>query len=159
MKALLERMLRHEHWANTRTAKVVREAEALDPSAVRLLAHLVTTDRIYLSRMREEDPWPQDFWPEIGAAECAALASENFARYAEFLARLSDADLARPVRYRNSRGDEFRTAIADMLAHVFLHGSYHRGQIAALVRRSGAEPVNTDFVVFTRECDGEEDEG
>jgi uncharacterized damage-inducible protein DinB len=41
--------------------------------------------------------------------------------------------------------------VEDVLLHVALHGSYHRGQIAAAVRAAGGEPVNTDFVTWTRE--------
>jgi uncharacterized damage-inducible protein DinB len=38
-----------------------------------------------------------------------------------------------------------------LFAHVALHGAYHRGQIAWLVRDSSHEPVNTDFIMFARE--------
>ena len=31
-----------------------------------------------------------------------------------------------------------------------MHGSYHRGQVAMLLRQSGAEPLPTDYIVFVR---------
>ena len=55
------------------------------------------------------------------------------------------------VRYRNSRGEEFHTPVGDLLTHVLMHGAYHRGQIAASVRRAGGEPAATDYIAFTRE--------
>jgi uncharacterized damage-inducible protein DinB len=44
----------------------------------------------------------------------------------------------------------FRSQISDILLHVALHSSYHRGQIAAAVRAAGVTPVNTDFITFAR---------
>jgi uncharacterized damage-inducible protein DinB len=54
------------------------------------------------------------------------------------------------VHYRNSAGDEFDNAIEDILVHVAMHGSYHRGQITMLVRDAGAEPQPTDYIAFVR---------
>ncbi len=64
---------------------------------------------------------------------------------------LSQGDLERRVAYRNSKGEEFRTPIGEILLHVLLHGSYHRGQIALRMRDVGEEPVNTDLITFVRE--------
>ncbi|NIP57628.1 MAG: damage-inducible protein DinB, partial [Gemmatimonadetes bacterium] len=47
--------------------------------------------------------------------------------------------------------EEFRTPIGEILLHVLLHGSYHRGQIALRMRDVGEEPVNTDLITFVRE--------
>jgi uncharacterized damage-inducible protein DinB len=55
------------------------------------------------------------------------------------------------MTYRNSKGLEFTNSVGDTLTHVWLHGSYHRGQIAQAIRRAGHEPVNTDFITFVRE--------
>ena len=54
------------------------------------------------------------------------------------------------VEYRNSRGVVFQNTVAEILTHVALHGSYHRGQIAMRVRAAGGVPVTTDYIVFRR---------
>jgi uncharacterized damage-inducible protein DinB len=41
-------------------------------------------------------------------------------------------------------------AVGDMLLHVALHGAYHRGQIALLVRAGGSTPSPTDYIAFIR---------
>ena len=33
---------------------------------------------------------------------------------------------------------------------LLLHGAYHRGQIALLLREGGAEPAPTDYIAFVR---------
>jgi uncharacterized damage-inducible protein DinB len=55
------------------------------------------------------------------------------------------------MEYRNSAGVPFHTSVADMLAQAALHGSYHRGQIALLVRQGGGTPAVTDYIAFVRD--------
>ncbi len=152
-KAYLERLLAHTAWANGRVLDCLRAAPTPERRALRLFSHLLTAEQIYLARMRGQDPWPQDFWPELSLAECAALITENRTGYAAFFATLTEEGLRTRVRYRNSQGLEFRTPIEDMLMHVALHSVYHRGQISAALRVAGEEPVNTDFITFVREGD------
>ena len=68
-----------------------------------------------------------------------------------------DLDLAKgrvnEVRYRNAAGQEFATSMIDILSQVITHGPYHRGQIAKIVARSGGTPINTDFIMFTRDVE------
>src|SRR5690606_1364355 len=74
----------------------------------------------------------------------------NAEGYGALLAELGPADLEREVSYRNSAGRAFESTVVDLLMHVALHGSYHRGQIALLLREGGAEPSATDYVAFIR---------
>ena len=47
--------------------------------------------------------------------------------------------------------ERFRSSLHDILMHVIMHSAYHRGQIAADMRASGAEPVYTDFIHAVRQ--------
>jgi uncharacterized damage-inducible protein DinB len=40
--------------------------------------------------------------------------------------------------------------VDDILLHVALHGSYHRGQVALLVREAANKPAPTDYIGFVR---------
>ena len=148
-KAYVARLLAHAHWANARTLAALQAGTPPD-EAVRLFAHVLTTEQIYHERLRERDPWPQDFWPALSLDECARLVPANRDRYRRFLDECIDEDLARRVRYRNSRGVVFHTPIIDLLAHLMLHGEHHRGQIARVLRQHGHEPPVTDFIAFVR---------
>ncbi len=150
MKAYLARLLDHAHWANARTLAALRGGDP-PAEAVRLFAHVLTTEQIYHGRISGLDPWPQDFWPDLSLTACASLVSANRDHYRRFLDERSDEDLRRRVRYRNSQGVVYHTPIADMLTHLMLHGEHHRGQIAQILRQSGKEPAVTDFITFVRE--------
>jgi uncharacterized damage-inducible protein DinB len=88
-------------------------------------------------------------WPDLSLEAAAALAQESLGGLRAIAA--ADAEtLAREIEYRTSAGQAFRNSVADILSHVALHGSYHRGQIALLTRQGGGAPVPTDYVVYAR---------
>jgi len=104
---------------------------------------------VWLSRLRQA-PATVAVWPEPDLDGCAHLAKDTHAGYSALLAELTLADLTREVPYTNSAGVAFRTAVEDILIHVAMHGSYHRGQVALLLRQAGAEPSATDYIAFVR---------
>ena len=79
-----------------------------------------------------------------------ALAAENAAGYAEYVGRLTDAGLAEMIDYRNQKGDDFSTAVIDILTQVITHAGYHRGQIAKIIGRTGNSAPNTDYITYVR---------
>ena len=142
-------LVKHTAWANTRTLASL-QAGTPPEDAVRLFAHLVTTEQIYYYRITGTDPWPQDFWPDFSLTTSAEQMEENNALYQIFSETLTEAALAEPVRYRNSSGMVYHTPRVELLTHLALHGEHHRGQIARIVRLAGGTPAVTDFISFVR---------
>ena len=66
----------------------------------------------------------------------------------EFIERLTAADLERPISYENPPGTPWTYPLAHMLQHVVNHSTYHRGQVAAMLRQVGTAPPPTDYLVF-----------
>lgn len=151
-RAALIDLLAYSTWANRRVLAALQANPV--PAAVRLFGHLLLTEQIYLARLRGQDPWPQDFWQPMPLAACAEAVAANAVALPAFLATHTDASLQQPVRYRNSAGTYFETPPAAMLTHLALHGAYHRGQIATLLRAAGYDPVNTDYIAWARAAPG-----
>jgi uncharacterized damage-inducible protein DinB len=152
MREHFERLFHHMAWADLRVLRLLNESPgARRHAAVRLFSHLLAAERVWLLRVHGRDTAGQPIWPELSLVELNAMAAANGFGYNRLLAGLDEAGLAREVEYTNSQGVPFRTRVADVLSHVALHGSYHRGQIAAALRAAGEEPVNTDFITFVRE--------
>jgi uncharacterized damage-inducible protein DinB len=40
--------------------------------------------------------------------------------------------------------------VEDILLQIFLHGTYHRGQVALLLRQGEATPAPTDYIAYVR---------
>jgi uncharacterized damage-inducible protein DinB len=150
MSAHIRRLYDHMVWADARTLSALRAMHAQPLDALRLYAHLLAAEHVWLARIEGREP-ESAVWPALGLEECAALSARNHAGYALLAETLSRDDLARVVRYRNSKGDEFVNTVEDIIMHVALHGAYHRGQVARIVRGEGGAPLPTDYIFFIRE--------
>jgi uncharacterized damage-inducible protein DinB len=147
----IERLFEHMFWADTRLLEQFDgQSEAPQPDALRLFAHVLAAERTWLLRLRGENSRAQQVWPEPGLEGLHALAASNAEGYGQFLVELAGGELDVDIVYANSQGVPFRNRVSDILLHVALHGSYHRGQIAMALRTAGHEPVNTDFITFAR---------
>ncbi|MCC6316948.1 MAG: damage-inducible protein DinB [Gemmatimonadaceae bacterium] len=142
-------MLAHAAWANARALAALRETPGSDPTALVQMAHVLAAEHTWLSRLQGTAP-SVAVWPTITLDACDALATANAAAFA---ALLDDGEraLQRDVTYTNSAGRTFTSRALDILLHVALHGSYHRGTTAFVTRSSGGTPVATDFIAWIRD--------
>ncbi|MFA0963796.1 DinB family protein [Roseivirga sp. BDSF3-8] len=117
--------------------------------AARITSHMLQAERIWTDRIlsrTEKTPGP---WDELSSESWLAMAEHNLEdirRIAETESRLSmEAD------YTNTKGQTFRNFVRDILQHLLLHGAYHRGQLALLLRQNGENPPATDYIFYLRE--------
>lgn len=149
MDDTLRTMFDHVEWADRNVIASLRDAAAVDSKAQELISHLLAAEHVWLSRMAGRQA-KIPVWPVMSLDECVNLAAANAAGFSGLLSSADSAKLGEPVTYRNSAGDQFTSTVRDILTHVALHGSYHRGQIAMMVRAAGSKPVPTDFIAFAR---------
>lgn len=149
MKERLDRLFRHAAWANRAVVERLKSQTSLPPKATAILAHVLAAEDVWLHRIRNQ-PARLAVWADLSLPDCETQTAKNSAAYAQVLEGLDESGLDHAVVYRNSQGVRYESRLEDILLHVCLHGSYHRGQIASLVRASGGEPVNTDYIVFVR---------
>ena len=116
-----------------------------------VFVHMLTAKQVWIKRLRGTDTSDIEIWPSIGLGECEQVIEDNRRAYRQFLGEISDAELNTTIRYKNSKGTEFKNSVQDVLMHVLIHGGYHRGQIARAVREAGGEPLVTDYVMYIRE--------
>ncbi len=145
----LFRLLGHLAWADRRTGQALASSSVTDTTALDLYGHVLGAEEVWLSRLTGTPP-TFGVWPKLAVGESQSLAAELDRGYREFLWSLDPAALHRMVTYTNSAGQEFQTTVEDILLHVCTHGCYHRGQIAARIRASGAAPLPTDYIAFVR---------
>ena len=145
-----QRLFAYDAWGNRAVLDSLRLA-TLSPSsrACAILAHLVGAGRVWLDRILGRAA-AAEVWPQLSFDECEAGFRELESGWAAALEKLKPGDLAAKVTYFNSRGERWESVRGDILMHVILHGTYHRGQIAVLVREAGHAPAYTDFIEATR---------
>ena len=148
----------YNDWANARLLACAaalpeeewrREMGGAFPTLLGLVAHVVGAERVWLLRWKEEAPRGRPSWmaDPCSAVLRSALAGVERDR-ASFLAALTDDDLARPIRYTLLDGSGGTLALRTLILHTAHHSTYHRGQIATLLRRLGAAPPATDLLLF-----------
>ncbi len=153
MKETLERLYEHSEWADAAVIDNLGRNPAPPAKAMDSFAHVLAAERLWLSRIAGEAPQVA-VWPKLTVKDCAALAQSNRSAFRRVLDEAKEADLDRQVSYVTSKGDRFTSTLGDILLHVALHSSYHRGQVAAAVRAAGGEPVNTDYIHYRRSMRG-----
>lgn len=111
-----------------------------------LASHILNAQRIWISRINEEES-PLQVWELIPDDRWDHWLDRN---RADMKVILSQKRGNLVVQYRNTEGKTFRSSQSDILQHVLMHGAYHRGQIAQLIRPLTEVPY-TDFIFYTRE--------
>lgn len=149
MHEAIRRLFEHLQWADESVLDSLRAGGRASLRALELYAHVLGAEAVWLARLRGV-AIRVPVWPPAEFEACAKLMAETHAALAGFIDSLDDASLERTVHYRNSAGAEFDSQIGDILLHVMLHGTYHRGQVALLLRDAGATPAPTDYIAFVR---------
>ena len=158
------RMFEYDLWANARVNESLRSAAAhvehggaaaVAPVLVKALqiwAHVQWARATWLSRIGAIPPPSMDegMFPTRSLDAALRDCAEMDAAWTAFMQALTPELAAGIIRYTSTEGIAYESRIADILAHVVNHSSYHRGQIARLVAECGGEVNPTDFIVFSR---------
>ena len=151
-------LYRYNSWANEQVldaasrvteADFIRKLESSYGSIRDTLTHIVWGKWLWLQRWKGLSPTlvfsPVDF---PNAESLRERLDTVVAERAAFLRDLSAERLLQPVEYRNTKGEVWRYPLWQQLYHVVNHSTYHRGQVATMLRQLGATPAATDFLVY-----------
>jgi uncharacterized damage-inducible protein DinB len=117
-----------------------------------ILGHIVAARRMWLHRFGVAAERPARLFPTDVTLDDLTAELEVMERgWSDYFEGLGESELQRAFHYRSTEGDWFRSVIADVLTQLHGHSLYHRGQIAMLVRAAGGQPVETDFIFWSRE--------
>lgn len=146
----LARLFDHMRWADSSARVALSDSPgALVERALELYCHVLGAEHVWLARLKGEQATVA-VWPRLSLGETEALAEELHASFERYLDSLRPGDLDRDVTYTNSAGQQFTSRVEDILLHIVMHGSYHRGQVAMLIRDGGGTPAPTDYIAFVR---------
>jgi uncharacterized damage-inducible protein DinB len=143
-------LLAYDAWANDRMALVIERARSLAPKIRRTWAHVAAALELWFARCAGEDYEHIVVWPDLEAREASERVRAANGRWSELLTRSNDSDLRRRVTFTNTRGEACADPLGDIVRHLVNHGTHHRAQIAMLLRESGIEPENLDYIIYCR---------
>jgi len=136
-------------WANRGTWNALRAARVTPTRAVAVLAHIAGAEWLWLERLGKSSPAVK-VWPELTLAEIDRELRSLAATWHTASQELTASELERQVSYTNSKGEPWVSRVSDILAHVTLHSSHHRGQINHLLAAAGEKPPYVDYIECVR---------
>jgi uncharacterized damage-inducible protein DinB len=114
--------------------------------------HIAAAEWIWLSRWKGSNPTAMPDWAATPVFDAVTRKfAELEAERTEYLATIAEADLDRPLVFRLLSGAEDAQRLRSQFQHVVNHGTYHRGQIAGMIRQVGGKAVSTDIIYWLRE--------
>ncbi len=155
----------YDRWANHRILELVgaltpeqftRDLGGSFPSVRDVLLHIVGSKWAWLTYWKESLPsdrmltdlftqsetlFHSDRFPTLAAAQAKWAEVEK--EEAEFVNEVTDEQLDRTLPVGNTS-----LSLAHLLQHLANHSTYHRGQIAMMLRQLGAKAQATDFAEF-----------
>lgn len=157
----LRELFQYNYWARDRQLQAcaaLNQDQFLRPlgssfSSVRdTLAHLLAVEWVWLERWRGRSPTKHDAeefapekFPTVREIKERWLTVESGAL--DYLARLSEDALVRPLTYVNLKGETWTYPLWRTLFHLVNHQTYHRGQVTTLLRQLGLQAVAIDYLV------------
>lgn len=145
-------------WANGR---ILTACEALAPEqftrdmgasfrSVRdTLLHILGAEWIWLERWKGRSPAALPSAQQLPTFSEARTWWQGIdSNLRKFVAGLKREDLDQVIQYRNFLGHSFSYPLQSMLRHVVNHSTYHRGQVASMLRQLGAKPPATDLLRY-----------
>jgi uncharacterized damage-inducible protein DinB len=161
MKELLLSYAAYNAWANGLLLDVIRvlpeetqrkEVVSSFPSLRATMLHLMDAESMWWQRLQlqEKVTRPSETFEGDGRMLAAAIQQLD-QQWLEYVTRSGEHVLEHVFHYQNTKREQFKQPVWQMLQHLFNHSTYHRGQLVTMLRQVGVEKIpGTDYIAFTR---------
>lgn len=153
MKRYFLKLYQYNAWANKRVLNTLLRQQVRDEKILSLMGHIVAAQFLWLHRIKGLPPADVKLWGTYELSQLADMAEKAGTEWLAFVENTDDFN--REMTYRNYTGDPYTNNVEMVMIHLVNHSSYHRAQIAMLLRQKGLEPINTDFITYDRVITGQ----
>jgi uncharacterized damage-inducible protein DinB len=160
--ALLATVYDHKAWADDELLTRLQDLHAPDQAAdrhtaVRLLNHIHVVDRLFEAQLlRQPLPYSATNTADTPTLEALHAAMRDTDRwYRDYIDTLSTADLGERLDITFTDGQPGCMSREEMLMHVALHGSYHRGAVGRILAQQGIAPPRDLLTGFLHQAQPE----
>jgi len=161
MKQILTELSVYNIWANQRLLDTInqlpeekqkQEVPSSFKSLYATVLHMLDAESIWWQRMKllERIIRPSDDFNGEMKELSNNLLHQN-RQWSEWVNNANEHQLQHVFQYQNSKGEQFKQPIYQMLTHAFNHGTYHRGQLVNMLRQLEVQKIpGTDFIEWGR---------
>ncbi|MFL5774579.1 MAG: DinB family protein [Flavisolibacter sp.] len=161
MKEILVQLADYNIWANQLLLSVIEELPeekqkmelpSSFSSLFKTVIHVWDAESIWWQRLKLQERIvipSEDFTGNMKDAS-AGLIHQN-RQWQQWVSTSQEHVFQHVFHYQNSKKEQFKQPVYQMLLHLFNHGTYHRGQLVNMLRQAGIEKIpGTDFIIFSR---------
>ena len=117
-----------------------------------LLVHILVAHQVWRSRCCDGSlparfPAHEEF-PDYASYAKALTAEESAWR--SYLQEMPEQDVQREVVYYTSRGEQYQTALWQIVLHLVIHTTQHRSEAAEVLTQMGYSPGDLDLIWYLR---------
>jgi uncharacterized damage-inducible protein DinB len=151
MSNYFNRLYKYNTWANGRLISLIEQNPAVYSGEVEVaLSHYLAAQEIWISRIQGRAAIVGGVWEKYTLERCREIDTQSTESWLSFLSSASEQDFFQKIAYKNTQGDYYETPVIDIMGHWVNHATYHRAQIARMLRQAGITPVNTDYITYCR---------
>ena len=143
-------MLEYNDWANRLVLDKLTEFPDLNQKIYSLFSHIIITQILWINRVNAEPYEFKDFWHMLDINSMRKLNARSTADWLSLINRKDEKELTQSHSYINSKGNKYTNTLAQIITQVINHSTYHRAQIALLLRAENIQPPYTDYIGFFR---------
>ncbi len=148
MKTYFLKLYDYNQWANRRVLDGLQKQAVENEKILTIMSHVISALFIWLNRIegKPNDAYP--LWKQYSLERLLEMNAEITERWIKFVRETDNFD--RMLVYKNYVGDPYKNNVEQIMIHLVNHSTYHRGQVAMMLRQNGLEPVNTDYITYDR---------
>ncbi len=153
MKKYFLKLYNYNYWSNKRVLGTIQKQDVSDAKILQLMGHVLAAQYLWLHRIKGLPAPDVKLWGEYSLDTLLKMAEDVGKQWLDFVEGTDDFD--RELTYRNYTNDPYTNNVENIMIHLVNHSSYHRAQVALLMRQKGLEPINTDFITYDRVITGQ----
>lgn len=153
MKKYFLKLYQYNQWATTRVLKCIANQKVDNEKILSLMGHVLAAQFLWLHRIKGLPAPDVKLWGNYSLQDLQMMNEKISKQWLDFVE--SNEQFDRMLSYTNYTGQPFSNNVEMIMIHLVNHSSYHRAQVAMLLRQLGYEPVNTDFITYDRVISGQ----
>jgi uncharacterized damage-inducible protein DinB len=148
MKKYFLKLYQYNTWANRRVMNCLKDQQVNHEKIISLMGHIAAAELLWLHRIKGLPKPDVKLWSSYSLEELSVMLTEADQLWLDYILSVEHFD--RELHYTNYTGAPFTNNVESIMIHTVNHASYHRAQVALLLRQNGFEPINTDFITYDR---------
>ncbi|MEO6670103.1 MAG: DinB family protein [Ferruginibacter sp.] len=161
MKKIFVQYAHYNVWANQLITECIvnlsdeqlhKEIKSSFPSVYLTLLHLWDVESVWWQRVKLQEvvEWPGVHF-DGSVLELVNNLMRQSKQWAEWIDIATETVLEHEFIYKNSKKDQYKQPVYEVLQQLFNHQTFHRGQLITMLRQVGLEKLpGTDIITFLR---------